>query len=209
MALHRRLQWNLWFWRRNCGKACAKCASLGSHRAYHLSSNASQEQEPQASLLFDSLGTPCNFDLQPCQYIRSLCISPLFPHTHTHALFPIFFFFSISKRSLTVCAMMPWASFSRVRHMCIVCVYFHWSLEESNFVDGSQLFKISNTVPYVSVLVHVRCMVVNFRPKCHLLGPWIIFLWMSWLSCRFFVVAVVVIFCTVSLFSACNWFSVL
>ena len=121
MALHRRLQWNLWFWRRNCGKACAKCASLGSHRAYHLSSNASQEQEPQASLLFDTLGTPCNFELPPCQYIRSLCISPLFPHTHTHALFPIFFFFSISKRSLTVCAMMPWASFSRVRHMCIVC----------------------------------------------------------------------------------------
>ena len=140
MALHRRLQWNLWFWRRNCGKACAKCASLGSHRAYHLSSNASQEQEPQASLLFDSLGTPCNFDLQPCQYIRSLCISPLFPHTHTHALFPIFLF-SISNALLAVGAVMLWASCSHDRHMCIVCVYFHWSwknlilLMDPNFQD--------------------------------------------------------------------------
>ena len=172
MALHRRLQWNLWFWRRNCGKACAKCASLGSHRAYHLSSNASQEQEPQASLLFDSLGTPCNFDLQPCQYIRSLCISPLFPHTHTHALFPIFFFFSISKRSFScLCNDALSLLFTCSSYVHRVSLYFHWSLEESNFVDGSQLFNISNTVPYVSVLVHVRCMVVNFRPKCHLLGP--------------------------------------
>ena len=57
------------------------------------------------SLLFDSLGTPCNFELPPCQYIRSLCISPLFPHTHTHALFPIFLF-SISNALLAVGAEM-------------------------------------------------------------------------------------------------------
>ena len=92
--------------------------------------------------------------------------------SHTYAcLVPHFlFFFDLQTLFNCLCNDALSLLFTCSSYVHRVSLYFHWSLEESNFVDGSQLFNISNTVPYVSVLVHVRSMVVKVSSKMSSFG---------------------------------------
>ena len=121
----------------------------------------------------------CSTPLEP--HVISTCnhVNTLGPCAFHHCFLthirmpcsPFSFFFSISKRSFScLCNDALSLLFTCSSYVHRVSLYFHWSLEESNFVDGSQLFNISNTVPYVSVLVHVLSMVVRVSSKMSSFG---------------------------------------
>ena len=138
-----------------------------------------------------------------------------FPHvsSHTYAcLVPHFpSVFRSPNAFLSICAIMPCASFALVRHVCIVCRCISIGPWKNVILLMDPKFSIFQILLYM-YLYSFMCFAwsAEFRPICHDLDPWIMFLWLSWsVVSTFYVVAVFVIFVRFPLFSSCNKFSVL